>query len=67
MINLLLWMGRLAGLLGLALVVVAVLTRASGAWHVAGLQVGTLLQVGIAAMACGAWAYAAAIAERPRL
>lgn len=66
MINLLLWIGRIAGLLGIAAAGVAVVLRASGAWHVGGLQLGTLLQAGIAAMACGAWAYAASIAERPR-
>jgi hypothetical protein len=67
MINLLLWIGRIAGLLGIVAAGTAVLVRASGAWHVGGLQIGTLLQAGIAALACGAWAYAAAIAERPRL
>ena len=67
MIDLLLWIGRLAGLLGIAATAAAVLLRASGVWHVGGLPLGTLLQAGIAALACGAWAYAAAIAERPRL
>lgn len=66
MIELLLWIGRIAGLLGLAATGTAVLVRASGTWVVGGLQVGTLLQLGIAALACGAWAYAAASAERPR-
>ncbi len=66
MINLLLWTGRIAGLLGIAAAAASVLLRASGVWHVGGLQLGTLLQAGIAALACGAWAYAAAIAERPR-
>jgi hypothetical protein len=66
MINLLLWIGRIAGLLGIAAAAAAVLLRASGVWHVGGLQLGTLLQAGIAALACGAWAYAAAVAERPR-
>lgn len=66
MINLLLWIGRIAGLLGIAAACVAVVLRASGAWHVGGLQLGTLLLAGIAAMACGAWAYAASIAERRR-
>ena len=66
MINLLLWIGRIAGLLGLAAAGVAVAVRASGAFHLAGLQAGTLLQAGIAALACGAWAYAASLAERRR-
>ncbi|HMO47431.1 MAG TPA: hypothetical protein PKB14_15530 [Rubrivivax sp.] len=66
MIELLLWIGRLAGLLGLAATAVAVALRVSGTWHVGGLQLGTLLQAGIAALACGAWAYAASLAERRR-
>jgi hypothetical protein len=63
MTMLLLWLGRLAGLLGLAVSVAAVAMRLSGVWHFGGLPLGTLLQGGIAALACGAWAYAASIAE----
>jgi hypothetical protein len=65
MIELLLWLGRLAGLLGLAAAGAALALRASGVWHVGSVQIGTLLQGGIAALACGAWAYAASLAERP--
>lgn len=65
MIELLLWLGRLAGLLGLDAAGAALALRAAGVWHVGSVQIGTLLQGGIAALACGAWAYAASLAERP--
>ncbi len=64
--QLLLWTGRIAGLVGLVAVGCAVLLRASGLWYVGSLQLGTLLQGGIAAMVLGTWAYAASIAERER-
>ena len=64
MIQLLKWTGRIAGLVGLGTAACAVGLRASGAWYVGGLQLGTLLQGGIAALALGAWAYAASVAER---
>lgn len=60
----LMWIGRLAGLVGLAAVLCAVVLRATGHWHLGSLQIGTLLNGGIAALALGAWAYAAFIAER---
>ena len=44
--KLLLWVGRLAGLAGVLVVLVAVFARGRGSYIVAGLQVGTLLQVG---------------------
>ena len=62
--NLLLWIGRLAGLLGLVTAGCAVLLRASGAWHLGTLSTGTLLNAGVAAMVLGTWAYAASVAER---
>ena len=61
---LLLWIGRLAGVAGVLIALVAVLARGSGKYVVAGLQVGTLLQAGIAAMVLGCLAYVASIAER---
>lgn len=64
MINLLIWIGRIAGLTGAALLACAVLARATGVWHVGNMQIGTLLSAGVAAMVLGALAYAAAIAER---
>jgi hypothetical protein len=64
MSNLLIWIGRIAGLAGAALLACAVLTRAMGLWHLGSMQVGTLLSAGVAAMVLGGLAYAAAIAER---
>jgi len=62
--GLLIWIGRVAGLVGAAAVGGAVLLRLAGVWHLGMLQIGTLLNVGIAAMVLGTWAYAASLAER---
>ncbi|MCU0923415.1 MAG: hypothetical protein MUF16_24340 [Burkholderiaceae bacterium] len=62
--SLLIWIGRIAGLLGLATAACAAVLRLSGVWHVAGLQIGTLMNAGVAAIVIGAWAYAASVAER---
>jgi hypothetical protein len=64
--KLLLWVGRLAGLAGLLVVLAAVLARGSGSYIVVGVQVGTLLLVGIATMVIACLAYLAYLAERPR-
>ncbi len=64
MINLLIWTGRLAGIVGLALGASAVLLRAMGYWRVGDMAVGTLLSASVAVMVLGTLAYAAAIAER---
>ena len=66
MINVLIWVGRLAGILGLLLGVTAVGARAGGMWLVGGMQVGTLMLGSVAAMALGALAYAASVAEGRR-
>ncbi|WP_333842387.1 hypothetical protein [Pelomicrobium sp.] len=50
---LLLWVGRLAGLAGVLVCAVAVVVRLSGAYWLAGFQVGTLLLAGMAAMLMG--------------
>ena len=62
--SLLLWIGRIAGLAGVLIVLAAVVARAGGRYVVGGLQVGTLLQAGIAAMVLGCLAYVARLAER---
>jgi len=62
--NLLIWIGRVAGLSGLIAVSAAVMLRATGVWHLGGLQIGTLMNAGVAALALGTWAYAASLAER---
>ncbi len=61
----LLWIGRLAGLLGALLVIASVLGRASGAFYVGSLQIGTVLQGGIAATVLGCLAYLVVLVEYP--
>ena len=62
--NLLMWIGRLGGVLGLLLIAGAVLARFRGTYNLAGFQVGTLLLAGIAAMVVGCLGYLAFLAER---
>jgi hypothetical protein len=64
--NLLLWIGRLGGIAGIAITVIAVVARLQGTYMLGGFQIGTLLQAGIAAMVAGCLGYTAALAERPR-
>ena len=60
----LLWIGRLAGVLGVAIVLVAVGSRLSGLYLVGRFQVGTLLQAGIAVTVIGCVAYLEVVAAR---
>ena len=62
--TLLLWVGRLAGLSGVLLTVVAFGSRAASNFFPGGFQVGTVLQAGIAAMLLGCLSYVANLAER---
>jgi len=62
----LLWIGRLSGLVGVLLCAAAVLGRIGGTFWFAGFQVGTILQGGIAVMLVGCLSYVAAIAEWSR-
>jgi hypothetical protein len=62
--NLLLWIGRIGGAVGLLMCAIAVLTRVRGDYILAGYQVGTVLLAGMAAMLVGCLGYLAAIAER---
>ena len=64
--NLLLLVGRLAGLIGVVLCVCAFVGRLTGTWALGGFQIGTVLQGGIAAMLLGCLAYCAHLAERSR-
>ena len=64
--ELLLWVGRLAGLIGVVLCACAVVGRLTGNWDLLGFQIGTALQGGIAAMVLGCLAYCANVAERSR-
>ena len=66
MANLLIWIGRVAGCLGVLVCAMALGGRVTGTWSVAGMQIGTLFQFGTAAMVLGCLAYCAALAERPR-
>jgi hypothetical protein len=47
---LLLWVGRLAGLVGVGLCAWSVYTRLNGAYFAGGFQIGTLLQAGSTAL-----------------
>ena len=62
--NLLVWIGRLGGVLGLLLIAGAVLARFRGTYNLAGFQVGTLMLAGIALMIVGCLGYLAFLAER---
>ena len=64
--NLLLWIGRLAGLVGILLCAAAFGVRFTGTWTLGGFQVGTILQAGMAAMILACLAYSADLAERAR-
>ena len=63
---LLLWIGRLAGVIGVIGCASASFARLGGTWSIGSFQVGTLLQAGTAAMVLGCLAYCASLAERPR-
>jgi hypothetical protein len=54
--DLMLWLGRLAGVVGLLLVAVAVGVRLTGAYWLGGFQVGTMLLGGTAALVAGCFA-----------
>jgi lipid-binding SYLF domain-containing protein len=62
--TLLLWIGRIGGLLGVLVCAIAILMRLRGVYNFAGFQIGTLLLGGVAAMVVGCLGYAAAVAER---
>ena len=64
--SLLLWVARLAGIVGVLLGVCAVVVRLQGMWIVGGFQTGTILIASIGAMTLGTLCYAASIAERSR-
>jgi len=65
--KLLLWIGRIGGIVGVILCAIAIVARLRGVYNVAGFQVGTFLLAGTAAMLIGCLGYLAAIAERPRI
>jgi hypothetical protein len=63
---LLIWIGRVAGVIGIAVIGVAIAARLGGAYWLGSFQVGTLLQAGMAATLLACLGYVAALAERPR-
>jgi hypothetical protein len=64
MVNLMLWIGRVAGIAGAFLCVVAVLVRIGGRFWLGSFQVGTVLQAGIAAMIVGCLCFLVVLTER---
>jgi hypothetical protein len=64
--NLLLLLGRIAGVAGILLCTFAIAARAVGIWTLHGFQVGTVLQLGMAVMIAGSLGYCADFAERAR-
>jgi hypothetical protein len=64
--DMIVWVGRLAGIGGAVLCAVAAGFRVSGRFWVGAVQAGTLLQVGIAAMILGCFCLLAVLTERAR-
>ena len=62
--NLLLWVGRVAGVVGVLICAVAVIARLSGEFLVINFQTGTLLQAGNTVMLLGCLSYVALLARR---
>ena len=63
--TLLMWIARLAGLTGIAMMAVALGARLAGAYWLAGFQTGTILQAGMAATLVACLAYVAILVEHP--
>ena len=64
--NLLVWIGRATGLVGVLLCAVAGALRLSGHYWLGNFQVGTLLQAGIAAMIAGCLCFLAVLTDRSK-
>jgi hypothetical protein len=64
--QLLLLLGRVAGLVGLVLIAVAVAVRLTGAYWLGGFQIGTVLLGGTAALVAGCFALLLVLTSRPR-
>ena len=62
--NLLLLLGRAAGVAGLLLIAVAVVVRLTGAYWLGAFQVGTVLLGGTAALAAGCFALLLVLTSR---
>lgn len=57
------WVARLAGIAGVAAIVLAFLGRLAGAYWLGGFQLGTVLQAGMAATLLACLAYLVALVE----
>lgn len=64
--NLMLLIGRVAGVGGVLLCAVAAMLRLSGIFWFGGFQLGTLLQIGMAAMIAGCLCFLAVLTERSK-
>jgi hypothetical protein len=62
--NLLLLLGRAAGVAGLLLIAVAVVVRLTGAYWLGGFQIGTVLLGGTAALVAGCFALLLVLTSR---
>lgn len=62
--NLLLLLGRAAGVVGLLLIAVAVVVRLTGAYWLGGFQIGTVLLGGTAALVAGCFALLLVLTSR---
>jgi len=63
---LLIWVGRIAGLAGVALCAAACIARVMSVWHLGGYTISALFEAGLAGMLLACLAYVADLAERPR-
>jgi hypothetical protein len=63
MAQLLMWVGRLAGCLGVFVCAVALVARLTGTWVVGSISIATLLSLGMTAMIFACLAYCAVLAE----
>lgn len=61
------WAARIAGLVGIAAMAIAVIGRIAGLYWFGMFQVGTVLQGGMAAVLLACLAYLAALAEGPAI
>jgi hypothetical protein len=64
--SLLLWIGRIAGIVGVVVCAAAAVARASAIWGIAGVPVGTVFQAGMAAMILACLAYVSLLTEGAR-
>ena len=63
--NLLLWMGRLAGAVGLTVCVLSIVLRVSGLYVFLGFELGTLFQAGTSGMIAGCFCLLALMKTGP--